>query len=169
MSHKSCAATLNMLKWTCMLVLSGRLRPSIQLYRHTDTQTHRHTGPMPNELQHPCWVQKCHVIAMLLKSFDFPGLTLSMAWQPCKPCGLAALQPCSLNAFVKDKLRNGDAGTLKLVICTASLIWKSFLPATHRSSKGSWCTTTCRRLRTASNMTLVGFTGIFVVDDRSVT
>ena len=54
---------------------------------------------------------------MLLKSFDFPGFTLSMAWQPCNPCGLAAQQPSSLNAFVKDKLRNGDVGTLKLVIC----------------------------------------------------
>ena len=59
----------------------------------------------------------CHAIAMLLKSFDFPGLILSMAWQPCNPCGLAAQQPSSLDAFVKDKLRNGDVGTLKLVIC----------------------------------------------------
>jgi len=43
----------------------------------------------------------CHAIALLLKSFDFPGFTLSMAWPPCNPCGLA-ISPAALLEQIKE-------------------------------------------------------------------
>jgi len=43
----------------------------------------------------------CHAIALLLKSFDFPGFTLSMAWLPCNPCGFAS-SPAALLEQIKE-------------------------------------------------------------------
>jgi len=43
----------------------------------------------------------CHAIALLLKSFDFPGFTFSMAWLPCNPCGFAS-SPAALLEQIKE-------------------------------------------------------------------
>jgi len=79
------------------MAINDRFRAALDHHAHVRG---RSTAGQSNR----CFVKilfVCHAIAMLLKSFDFPGFTLSMAWQPCNPCGLAS-SPAALLEQIKE-------------------------------------------------------------------